>query len=389
MSNKKTVNISVVAGAAKNRKKKDKSKSSKPTVAAVAQAVKSVTKSMKAMGKNKQPNSIDNSNYKAALMNPFSKLALGARLPDEFSLPTATYHMHGRMAVQAVGTSSNCSFMFSGQPFQTFMCGQTTAAQFSASALSSYAQNATLFYATTETTLATQFSSYRIVSSGVKIRGLQPLLGATGRIIVARVPVNTQLPGPTLLSGLAFSTPSLLLQNIVGIPLDSNNEIPVNILELPESGEFTLGQLATGEIAINNRICSSDAYRMHSTLGSTVVNTTQAFGMALSSGDSYANTSASTESFDTVISAGQTAILVRCEGLPPGANADARLPVLDVEFIIHVEGVPTISTSSSALFVPATMQAKSSPAVAQRIIAQASQAPMYKYNSIRPSGGRY
>jgi len=293
------------------------------------------------------------------------------------------------MAVQAVGTSSNCSFMFSGQPFQTFMCGQTTAAQFSASALSSYAQNATLFYATTEATLATQFSSYRIVSSGVKIRGLQPLLGATGRIIVARVPVNTQLPGPTLLSGLAFSTPSLLLQNIVGIPLDSNNEIPVNILELPESGEFTLGQLATGEIAINNRICSSDAYRMHSTLGSTVVNTTQAFGMALSSGDSYANTSASTESFDTVISAGQTAILVRCEGLPPGANADARLPVLDVEFIIHVEGVPTISTSSSALFVPATMQAKSSPAVAQRIIAQASQAPMYKYNSIRPSGGRY
>jgi len=383
MSNKKIVNVSVTASANKQKKKNKSTNNSQVVKKTLVVASKS---------NNKKPNqrrttnsATDSLNYKMALMDPFNSRALGARLPDEFALPTATYHMHSRFALNAVGTGTSCSFLFSGQPFQTFMCGGGSSAEFSTAALPKYTANPSLFYAATETAIRSQFTSYRVVSSGLRIRGLQPLMTATGRVVVARVPLNTQLPGPTLLENTSFTTSSLLLQNLIGIGLDADSgEIPLNILQLPEATEYTLGQLATNELCINNRICSSDAYRMHSTLDATTVSSSVAFGVT-SNGSSAATTYAQTESLDTIMSAGQTAILVRCEGVSAGIDAAARLPILDVEFMIHVEGVPTITNGSNAVFVPATLQAKPSVMSAQRIIAMASQAP---FCSFRPRGGR-
>jgi hypothetical protein len=184
---------------------------------------------------------------------------------------------------------------------------------------------------------------------------------------------------------VAFTNSSLLLQNLVGIGLDADaGEVPLNILQLPEAAEYTLGQLATNELCINNRICSSDAYRMHSTLDATTVTSSVAFGIT-SNGGTAANTYAQTESLDTVLSAGHTAILVRCEGVSSGIDSTSRLPILDVEFMIHVEGVPTITNGSTAVFVPATLQAKPAVLSAQKIIAMAAQAPLC---SLRPRAGR-
>lgn len=375
MANKK-FNINVVANAGKKKKKQNaKSSMAGVVAAAVAAAVKPKAKSgkrSKAQPSRRNTSQLDTGQYRSALTNPFSNRALGARVPDEFAVPTATYHMKSRFTLSTTAGGGNCSFMFSGQPFHTFYAGgSSSTVEFTTAALANYTANKNLYFAATELALAEKFTSYRVVSSGIKIHGLQPALVATGRLIMARVPMNTQLPGPNVLMNVPFTSNAEVLRSMTGIGLDSNNEIPVNILELPDSEEYSMQQLAESEILSINRPMSSDVYRMHSTIATPFVNATQAFGVGLSSGTSFADTSSYTETLDTVLCGGQSALLVRCEGCP-ATNG----PILDIEFIIHIEGVPVVTNDAVAAFVPATCQVNSFGNTAQQIIEMARSLPL-------------
>jgi len=77
------------------------------------------------------------------------------------------------------------------------------------------------------------FSNYRVVGGGIQIRNLQPPTSATGRVIVAPVPLCGTVPGPSVLGINAMVNANAAFV-IAGVQATSNTSgIPSDILELP------------------------------------------------------------------------------------------------------------------------------------------------------------
>jgi hypothetical protein len=93
-----------------------------------------------------------------------------------------------------------------------------------------------LYGATSVTSLSNIFSSYRVVSWGIKISNLQPELSATGRIIISHVPIGDTVPSYNLLAGNSLSGNAL--NTIVGMPITVLNSS--STLELPTAIEIAV-----------------------------------------------------------------------------------------------------------------------------------------------------
>lgn len=208
----------------------------------------------------------------------------------------------------------------------------------------------------TQTSLQSAFSAYRVVANGVRIRSLLAPLNATGRLIVARVPMGKRFVGPNALTNSA-SSPGALFNRLTGMFLDTTGHVPVNILNLPVKSECTVTELLSKQMECSNRCIGDTAFEFRN-----ASNTDTLYGAGTTIADEVIINAAGavvySDAEDDVLTDGWTCVLIRGEGFP------ASVASLDLEMCSHLEGVPNVYSSgatgmatyvSSAIAMPSPM----------------------------------
>jgi hypothetical protein len=151
----------------------------------------------------KRPDSVYTSFYRA-LSDPFHPNSLGCQVPDPFPFPTQTFHVHQTTILGASsGTVGGAVFMpnpvfsmidlLNANNLATHPTAVTSTPMTVYSGINTNMAGC-LYGAITSTSLNTVYSSYRVVSWGIKISNLQPELSATGRLMLAMVPIGDSVP---------------------------------------------------------------------------------------------------------------------------------------------------------------------------------------------------
>lgn len=305
------------------------------------------------------------------IIDPFSPNSIGCRVPDPYSFPTATYHVS---ANTVVGGALGGSYTFqSGQGTLLFMpnpvvslfdiSGSNTASQgagFSSSSVYTTGLSqmltgadpslaATNLYAAADISVITTLaSSYRVVSWGIRISNLQPEISATGRVIMAYVPMTDTVPNIENLKsahgsgGSSFSSgpdgTSYLTQSLTG----STDLDTTEILNFNTAQECAVQDFLHGDAMISGRYINPSFWNFKSTVGLGNTNGTNAFEaddiVFAPGGGVYGDQSGFK---DPTRMSGACGILVHYEGMP-GTG-----PLFEVQTIYHLEVVPPLTTNSS------------------------------------------
>lgn len=285
--------------------------------------------------------------FAKALTKPFDTSSMGARVPDNYCFPTAAYHLHEEFVIAPLSTASGqfCVAAFPN-PLVSLVDyrGATQGAPFLSIGTIGYPQVSTqetvpASYGMTDLSALTVLSNYRVVSSGLRIRNLQPELSATGRIIVAQIPVSDEMPSLADWARGASGTPAQcqnfyrLLLGISGTDLDSSA-----ILDLPGAKEYGSSDFLHGDLQICHQVVSPAYYNFRG-LQNSVASGALAWSLGDSVSISSSGTSGQTSFKDPSRMVGGCAIVIFGYGFPIAVSG---APLFSVEQIMHMEGTPRV-----------------------------------------------
>jgi len=323
--------------------------------------------------------------YIAALTRPFDSDAEGAQVPDQWSFPTQTSFLRANFTLQTTDISGNLDFVVQPNCFSTVAASAASTNLITGPVListpntwSRCTANGTINSTTergfteggmiNESNMKAQFSRYRVVGWGVRVRALQAPLNQQGKILFAKVPSLNTMAMYNLTAGTSQWNQYL---NYYGLPgVDSTGFISTGINSLPSVHETTVATLsAEGGIDIPGQLCSPLAYGFRdatniSVLGTaaggniaqgmvtdmlTTQNPQQNPGAATVSGGSglpttysggIAGNISSVTDPDFMLQGGWSTLCCRATGLVASANT----PVFDLEVIFHLEGNPPVGS---------------------------------------------
>jgi hypothetical protein len=294
--------------------------------------------------------------FARSLKFPFSPSSIGCRVPDPWSFPTQTYHLHGTFVLSSSAFGSG-TVSFYPNPILSAVDWSGGAPGISGSAFAttpgnpltlSVAASGTGFCqyiqgATSLANLQSVLSDYRVVAWGIKISNLQAELNATGRIIVSCVPVGDEVPDIDVLTGgPAVIQQGGMAQRLAGLPASVITSS--TMLELPSAFELSVQDLLHGDVEIVGQYTSPSFFTLKSTGTS--------HGQQIMAGyfDSDALTAVASTGApspggygykDPTRMVGGCGIYIYYEGMQFSVNC------LQVEYIYHLEGSPAIGSSSN------------------------------------------
>jgi hypothetical protein len=201
---------------------------------------------------------------------------------------------------------------------------------------------ATCYKSTPISALNAIYGSYRTVSWGIKISNLQPELSATGRIIVAMVPIGDTVPSEPELA--STSNANTILTPVFGTPIAQLASS--GLLQLPSAQLFAVQDLLHGDLEVSGMYTNTSFWQFKTTLNQGVPVTG-----ALTGDSSTINTSTGVTTLtgfkDPNRMCGGCAIVVFFEGLP------ATTPnAFQIETIYHLEGSPQLASNANTIPVP-------------------------------------
>jgi hypothetical protein len=320
-----------------------------------------------------RPTTSSKDSFYNALQDPFHPSSLGCQVPDPFPFPTMTFHVHQTTVLGVPSGATSASVAFMPNPVLSMIDLQHSNG-LSASNIAVYntpmttynstvtSAGSAIYGAITPTALNSVYSDYRLVSWGIKISNLQPELSATGRLMVAMIPLGDTIPS---YPELANATSINYLTPVFGISnsyLDSSD-----ILELPTGFEVTVGDLLHGDLEISGMYTNTSFWEFKSTI------TTGQEIAAAQSGDSFstsaANAIAQVGYKDLTRCKGGCSIVVYYEGIPTSTTN-----AFQVETIYHLEGTPNFSYSGNNALVSSSKPTSKvgSTAIVETTMAKAS-----------------
>jgi len=277
-------------------------------------------------------------NFASAIQQPFHALSTGVKVPDIYSLPTATYHARGTCVINSAG-AGNLGVSFFPNPIASLLdlgadCNASSSvANTSMTALTTFPA---VYGAITPTNLQNVLTSYRVVSWGIKITNLQPALAATGRLYVAVIPSQSFTPSFYELSQYTNNGAGTLSKTLLG-----QNMFTSAILDLPISKEVSASELMTGAIQIAPAALNPLFYNFKDLATVATVNNAQYVGNTNESTSTGLGQYAATVS-DSTSQSGGCSIILYGDGFPGTAN------VLEIEYIYHLEGTPVVNLTGLA-----------------------------------------
>lgn len=331
-----------------NDKPKSKKTNNQKRIKMLSKTASTGNRSQKPISINKGTN-VGNPAFFQALTDPFNPDSLGCQVPDPFPFPTETFHVHQTTVLGCVGATTDVGMMFLPNPvvsmvdltrINTASLGVKAVQSTPMTPFSNSTSNPSggIYGAVTQAAVSTIFSTWRVVSWGIKISNLQPQLNATGRFFVSYFPCGDTMPTPLDIS----------LANTAGIvsPMVGINSVALEssvILETPTAFEFTVGDLMRGDIQLSGMYTNSNFWTFKSSLGAGDAGTRVV-------GDEVSVTSSGVASGsykDLSRCNGGCAIVLYAEGLPAGVLAN-----IQIETIYHLEGTPQFASASNSMLVP-------------------------------------
>jgi len=215
----------------------------------------------------------------------------------------------------------------------------------SASGWNQLLSNTYFWGTTTASALDGIMSNYRVVAHAIRIRLEIPQNLATGRLIVARAPRSRSDPNARLLFAktYGFDYQTSAYAPITTYPCNPVANSPF-LLETPESQEFSMIDLMGNDIVVINAPNSYDAFKFCDIAQSVIIGT----GLEESDDTITSNTTGTVQSVGRVDNyPGWDDIYLYFDGLPA-----TGVPVANIEYILHLEGSPNISSASTITAVP-------------------------------------
>jgi len=272
--------------------------------------------------------------YAAALNDPFSPVSVGARVPDLYSYPTATYHNKSLTTV----TSD------SGGAFNVLLLAQPYCAMVSPNVATNntgmyqYTAAGTAYAAVSVNNMSALLNDYRVVGVGHEVRNLMPPTTCTGILSVASIPAPKVGLGPNLLENSALSA-AQIYERLIGVSTVTNE-----ILDLPKSGEWPAQDFIAQRLLLTHSVTGPGAFEFKSS------DTQVAIGATISVSDSsvsavatHTNIETSSDRGDSTAFGGFDIFILHGDGFPPSTN------VLTIQTAFHIEGTPEIANGNGTM----------------------------------------
>jgi len=288
--------------------------------------------------------------YLKAVLNPFIESSRGIKNPDGFCFPTETRAIKCRANILANASNSavcvNPSLLYGLIDISQINTGT---ACMNPTGFVPASSNTYLYAPTTVTALGAAYETFRVVAGGVKVRVQTPLLTRTGNLVCAPYIVAPTQPGygltyfsTMLTTGVGTDVVSTFLGGIQSLQAGS-----ANILEMPGAFEISLSEMGNEDLILPFRPISNIAASFHSTTTSTVYSAVSSFGTQILD-TSATGVVVNTDEGDLHSAAGFCGWLLFLDGYPISSGT----PLVSLEFIYHLEGVPTIAASGGFVPVP-------------------------------------
>lgn len=283
--------------------------------------------------------------YRNALLNPFDPYVAGVKIPEPFPCFSTTYKLQGSFAVSSPLSTVGGGFVLRPSPSAMFVqtgvvTGLPASLVFTISTSTpNYASNNPGVYGIIGPTLANAFSTYRVVTAGFKISVTQPIGtngGRTGWVYIAPVPTQQDFPGDSVLTNVAITPTyaSRLLDRMA-----ANTITGASILELPGAIKVNLGEVGSQTILLADRPTSFQYANFYPTNETATLNPT----VTEATDEAYTTTTGVPVAVDPIQGStgmpGHTSYVVWFEALPGVSQS-----LCEVEYIMHLEGVPTPPT---------------------------------------------
>lgn len=291
---------------------------------------------------------VDVASFKRALMNPFSPAAVGARVPDAFPLPTATYHVRSFLSA-TTGSFGTFKTIITPSPCFTYITRPN--AWGSISGGTNFTQNATASgtagFLMTPSAVALVLTEYRVVSWGLRLIAKNTAFAAKGKVAVAVVPTTANAPSWNTMETVTASSADVISEYVCGMefgPLTA-----ASIMGVPGVQVFSAQDLLRGEVQVCGLPTGAEFYQFRGTTDRSVQewNTNQ----VLADEGVFNNTTGLVNATaggrkDVASLRGGVAVVIFASGMNATTNE------FDIELVYHLEGLPNVGATGSALLVP-------------------------------------
>jgi len=303
--------------------------------------------------------------YALARLDPFHPGACGARVPDEYSGHTATLTLKTSLTINGAAAMDCIIFPNLKAPMIS-----TTQSLVGAATLT-WADNTTTanVFGWHSGVLAGKIANYRIVGYGVRITSVSSMTSASGRIVIATLPLESHLVTKQFtVGGVSPATNASLTagQTLTGwgIPTTGTSVSAAYLAEIPDSVIISMLDLAENDYDIVPNLCSTDAYNFRNSDDRYT-----GFDMAYQTATGHSSDASYLKfgGFETVV--------IAVDG------ATTTSPV-EIEVIYHVEGCPSttggISGGVSSIIAPAVARSPVDPPLLDRVNIIAAVAPIVR-----------
>lgn len=311
------------------------------------------------------------------LTNPFDPRVEGVRQPSDYGVNTATYQMHFRtlLSTAASYSTTGAAFVIYPHPSLTIGSEGTVAAPaitFSTALnpLVAFTANPGYMYAMQPASFANMADSYRVVGGGVRLRSVESTSSTQFRVGCASLPITNTVPAWSVVEALAAG-------NSYGVNRECTGAIAAttNIMNAAHADAFTtydiLQNVHQGVFRPN-----SAAY----TEFRNIPGSNNTFTSVIESDDTVSIAgvvNGASGMRDTTRMAGLNALVYQVSG---GAVSRA---FAELEYILHIEIVPSTSATTIPLVPTGITPAKSSNWTVEQIVNKVT-AGAKLFNTIAP-----
>lgn len=286
----------------------------------------------------------DANKYRNGLLNPFSDVAIGGRVPDQFFAPTVTYAFREFLTIKADASGEADVVICPSVLFPAFSTRNSIA-----NGIGLSMKDGTVYgngqYINSASALAQKMSNYRIVSWGIRVRQTQSITTSQGTITAALFVPKDGLYHPTIGStnapvggqsaaGSNWSTSTMeKYLNAAGLPVTGTGitaKIDVtSLVDYPFHMRASCVNAAENTYEIIPKLTSPTGYHFRGCYDSV-------FGTDITGQTSVAFIQPGDSSY--VLVDGWTNIVLAATGLVASSSG-----VLDIEIVYNIEGNPQLS----------------------------------------------
>jgi len=216
--------------------------------------------------------------------------------------------------------------------------------------------------------------NYRVVGVGFEIRNLLPPTTATGRIIVAPIPVTGRHPGINALTSYPSPGASVIALMTGTGPLGGWS---TDILELPDAVELTVQDVIAQTLSLNAQPITPRAFEFITANNIISSNTTPSQWEGLGTITVATGVTATNDNLSlTAGGIGWDGFAMLMTGLPVSV-----VNALEIKYIYHLEGTPVIQSGAGALVPAVTPKTHVNPTGHMSVLSKTLNQPCIKIAS--------